>query len=166
MANSNEENLRFFIGSEWKDIHHSRIQEWSALGIIAAAHIGLIQILKIIGDIPDTRLLILYLIPFFTLLALLFCLLGIIMVCRHRTLMTIKLNWIYEAEYKLGLIKTKEQPDGIIPEIARMKNHSKWNNLTWPRKFSTSWIMAMIYLVFGILDFITFAYSIAILLMK
>jgi len=117
-------------------------------------------------EIPDTRMLTIYLLPVFALLALLFCYLGTNKVCRHRTLMMIKLNWIYEAENKLGLIRTKEQPDGIIPEIARMKNHSKLNNLTWPRKYSTSWIMAMLYLVCGILDFTTFAFTIALLLMN
>ena len=170
-------DYRLLIETEWKDIHHSRIQEWSALGIIAAIHLGLIQLLKFISDPQISGVLneIPTLICCF--IATLFAVIGVLMVCRHRRLMWIKLNWIYEAEEKLGLIKTEENQDGIIPNDYRMKKYSKkynkiienqkdkqnqisndndktiWNKLMWPRKLSTSWLMAMIYILLGIIDF-------------
>lgn len=153
------ENYRFFIENEWKDIHHSRIQEWSALGLISGIHIGLIQLLKLINETDFFKNLIDFLTPICCIIALVFSVIGILMVCRHRRLMWIKLNWIFEAEEKLGLIKDSENPDGIIPSSYRMKKYSPdiykehinkenelesesvsnnykktiWNKLMWPR---------------------------------
>ena len=172
-----EINYRFLIETEWKDIHHSRIQEWSALGIIAATHIGLIQLLRFVSDLEISGISVKILISIFCLIAILFAFIGILMVCRHRRLMWIKLNWIYEAEEKLGLIKTDDNKNGIIPKGYKMKKYSNkynkilknetnslpqtlendnktiWNKLMWPRKYSTSWLMAMIYILLGIIDF-------------
>ncbi len=189
MTAQNDENYRLLIESEWKDLHHSRIQEWSALGIIAAAHIGLVQFLKLINETEIGKTIINYLTPLCCIIALTFSVIGILMVCRHRRLMWVKLNWIYEAEDKLGLIKKSTNPSGIIPEVFKMKNDSKknndkhnkekesdnptdknnkskWNNLMWPRRLSTSWLMAMIYLVFGIIDFGILVSSIIMIIIK
>lgn len=189
MTTQNDENYRFFIESEWKDIHHSRIQEWSALGIIAAVHVGLLQLLKLFNETDIGKDIIYFLIPLCCIIALVFSLLGILMVCRHRRLMWIKLNWIYEAEDKLKLIKSTSNPDGIIPEDYRMKKYSNkyeediyeennsdhvsdnndnnlWNKLMWPRRLSTSWLIAMLYIIFGIVDFGIFISSIIILISK
>jgi len=38
------ENYRLLIEREWADLHHSRVQEWTALGVVAGAHLGLIQL--------------------------------------------------------------------------------------------------------------------------
>jgi len=186
MTKQTAENYRFFIQTEWNDIHHSRIQEWSALGIIAAIHIGLIQLLKLINETDFGKNLIDLLTPICCIIALLFSILGILMVCRHRRLMWIKLNWIFEAEEKLGLIKENENPNGIIPSSYRMKKYSSdkykehvnkekesesvsdsnnyeksiWNKLMWPRRLSTSWLMAMLYIIFGIIDSVILIFSI------
>lgn len=170
-------DYRLLIETEWKDIHHSRIQEWSALGIIAAIHLGLIQLLKFIADFQTSSLLNIILTLIFCIIAILFAVIGVLMVCRHRRLMWIKLNWIYEAEEKLELVKTEENQNGIIPNDYRMKKYSNkyysmlkneinkqsqisnddnkiiWNKLMWPRRLSTSWLMVMIYLLLGIIDF-------------
>jgi len=185
MTTQNAENYRFFIETEWKDIHHSRIQEWSALGLIAAIHIGLIQLLKLINETDFGKNQLDFLTPIFCIIALVFSILGILMVCRHRRLMWIKLNWIFEAEEKLGLIKDSKNPNGIIPESYRMKKYSSneykelinkekelesesdsnnykktiWNKLMWPRRLSTSWLMAMIYIIFGIINSMILIFS-------
>jgi hypothetical protein len=183
--NNMDENYRFFIENEWKDIHHSRIQEWSALGLIAAIHIGLVQLLKLLNETNSYEIQIDFLIPICCFIALIFSSFGVLMVCRHRRLMWIKLNWIFEAEEKLGLIKNSDNPNGIIPEDYRMKKYSKvdyemqinkekvsnskktiWNKLMWPRRLSTSWLMVMLYIIFGIIDFGIGIYSIVYIVIK
>ena len=108
-----------FIQNEWADIHHSRMQEWSALGAVTGVHLALTQIPKVLKEIsiPIEPLTIWIITPFF---GLLFAVVGILVTCRHRRLMFIKLNWIYQAEEKIGLIKCAENPAGIIPAIAQM----------------------------------------------
>jgi hypothetical protein len=32
-----------FLQNEWADLHHSRVQEWTALGVVAGVHLGLAQ---------------------------------------------------------------------------------------------------------------------------
>ena len=184
MTIAKESDYRLLIETEWKDIHHSRIQEWSALGIIAGTHLGLFQLMKFIADIQSNWLTFISSV-ILCIIAILFAVIGILMVCRHRRLMWIKLNWIYEAEEKLGLIKTVENQNGIIPNDYKMKKYSKkynrileneknkqlqmskdnnkaiWNKLMWPRKLSTSWLMAMIYILLGIIDFGFLAFSIS-----
>jgi hypothetical protein len=95
--------------------------------------------------------------------------------------MWIKLNWIFEAEEKLRLIKTQDNPNGIIPEDYKMlkSNHYKevleeelkkniesdldpnqitkstksvWNKLMWPRFLSTSWLLVALYFLLGVID--------------
>jgi hypothetical protein len=176
IAMPERQDYRLLIETEWKDIHHSRIQEWSALGIITAAQLGLIQLLKFIYDSQITSSLIEIFTPICCIIAILFSIIGILMVCRHRRLMWIKLNWIYESEQKLGLIKTEGNQHGIIPIGYKMKKISRgyneiledeknsvskiitednktiWNKLMWPRKLSTSWLMIMIYILLGTID--------------
>jgi hypothetical protein len=180
MEQTMNENYKLLIETEWKDVHHSRIQEWSALGVIAAAHIGLIQLLNFIHSLIKTGNLYPYLVFVCCLIALLFCVIGILMTCRHRRLMWIKLNWIFEAEEKLRLIKTQDNPNGIIPEDYKMlkSNHYKevleelkkniesdldpnqitkstksvWNKLMWPRFLSTSWLLVALYFLLGVID--------------
>lgn len=172
-----EENYKFLIETEWKDIHHSRLQEWSALGVIAAIHVGLIQTIKLINTIGENEKLLSYFSIAACLIALLFCLIGVLMTCRHRRLMWIKTNWIFEAEDKLGLVKKSNDDKGIIPEdymkvksvkyneiIKReakkndkskfciFKRASIWNRLMWPRSLSTSWIIIMFYFLLSIID--------------
>lgn len=46
----NPEDYRLIVEREWADIHHSRIQEWAVLGIVTGAHLGLIQLAKIVKE--------------------------------------------------------------------------------------------------------------------
>ena len=170
MPTPSEESYRFLIENEWRDIHHSRIQEWSALGLIAAAHAGLFAFVDKIKSEPATYLYHINLIYVCSIIDISFALLGLILVCRHRRLMWLKLNWIFDANDKLGLIKKSANPNGIIPEnywkqkyrdsYLEFLNKPKvnWNKLKMPRPFSTSGLMAMLYIILGIIDvFILFS---------
>jgi len=42
-----DESLISFVHNEWTDIHHSRVQEWTALGVVAGIHLGLAQAINL-----------------------------------------------------------------------------------------------------------------------
>ena len=144
------EDYRLLIEREWADLHHSRILEWTVLGVVAGAHLGLIQLAGIAADtstlVTPHRLAILS-----GSIAIIFSILGALMTCRHRQLMTVKLGWIYQAEKHLGLIKTADNPRGIIPEDAEM-TASTWKGLALPRLLSSSGLIFSFYIVLLIID--------------
>lgn len=152
------EDYRLLIEREWADLHHSRVQEWTALGVVTGAHLGLIQIVKIAHEasipVSASTLVILA-----SIIGALFSILGALMTCRHRQLMKIKLGWIYEAEEHLGLIKTKGNENGIIPEDDKMKVQHEWKGLALPRLLSTSGLMLFFYLILLIIDSVIFLMS-------
>ena len=115
------DDYRLLIEREWADLHHSRVQEWTAVGVVTGAHLGLVQLVKIAKETSisvSTPTLII----FASIIGALLSIIRVLMTCRHRQLMKVKLGWIYEAEEHLGLIKTKENKGkGIIPEDAKMK---------------------------------------------
>ncbi len=145
------ESYRLLIEREWADLHHSRVQEWTALGIVAGAHLGLIQLANFaindkIGVSPQN------IVFFACILGIILSIIGALMTCRHRRLMQIKLNWIYQAELQLGLIKTNENPDGIIPSDAAVQSNIKWRGLSLPRLLSTSGLILCFYAMFLFID--------------
>lgn len=146
-----EEAYRTLMQNEWADLHHSRVQEWSALGVVTGAHLALTQIPKILGDIalPMAPSVIMAIACLF---GLVFAIVGGLVTCRHRRLMYIKLNWIYEAEDKLGLIKNQLNPSGVVPEIAQMRPAKQWKGLMWPRLLSTSGLILLFYFLFCLID--------------
>jgi hypothetical protein len=142
---------RLLIEREWADIHHSRVQEWTALGVVAGAHLGLIQLGNFAigkgialssGAIVNTAAII----------GIVFSIIGGLLTCRHRRLMQVKLGWIYRAELHLGLVKTNEDADGIIPCSAEMRSKREWRGLSFPRLLSTSFLIFCFYCVFFLLD--------------
>ncbi len=145
------DSYRMLVEREWADLHHSRVQEWTALGVVTGAHVGLLQLFAFVHDkaLP---------VAFSTLallggaLAAAFAVFGLLMTLRHRQLMSVKLGWIYAAEEQLGLIKTDTNTQGIIPEHAEMKRTIQWKGLGIPRAFSTSWLLACFYVLFLIVD--------------
>ena len=148
----NPEDYRLIVEREWADLHHSRIQEWTALGVVTGAHLGLIQLVKLAKEasiIISTPTLVI----FASIIGALFSILGALMTCRHRQLMKIKLGWIYEAEEHLGLIKTPgNEKQGIIPEDSKMKATLEWKSLSFPRIFSTSGIILCFYITLLLID--------------
>ena len=143
------EDYRLLIEREWADLHHSRIQEWTALGVVTGAHIGLIQLVKFATD-ASVNVELSTLAVLAGLLAVIFCVLGALMTCRHRQLMRVKLGWIYQAENHLGLIQTTANPKGVIPENALMVKQLEWRALAIPRLLATSGVILSFY---GVLFF-------------
>jgi hypothetical protein len=81
--------------------------------------------------------------------------------------MSEKLNWIFEAEDRLGLIKRRvdsirpRNDEVIIPLNAKMENKTEnstksstriWDKLLWPRFLSTSWLIIAFYFLLGVID--------------
>jgi hypothetical protein len=145
------EDYRLLIEREWADLHHARAQEWTALGVVTGAHLGLIQLVGLAegASLPLGRGV---LVVIAGVLAAIFCILGGLMTCRHRQLMKVKLGWIYHAERHIGLIKTKDNPNGIIPENAKMENPVEWRGLALPRLLSTSGLILSFYAVLLLVD--------------
>ena len=152
------EDYRLLIEREWADIHHSRIQEWTALGVVAGAHLGLIQLANLAIDAKD-GISIAAIKTVAVVIGAVLSILGALMTCRHRQLMRIKLGWIYDAELKLGLIKSATNPDGVIPENAQMLASVEWWGLSLPRPLSTSGLILWLYIVFLLLDFVVIAWK-------
>jgi hypothetical protein len=145
------EDYKLLIEREWADLHHSRVQEWTALGVVMGTHLGLIQLVKFAIDagVPvQTSTLI----GGASVIGAVFALLGALMTCRHRQLMKIKLGWIYEAEHNLGLIKTEANSGGVIPERAKMSVPVEWRGLALPRLLSTGGLMLCFYVLLLAID--------------
>ena len=145
------EDYRLIIEREWTDLHHSRVQEWTALGVVAGAHLGLIQLASFAIN-GKTGLDPGVVVNIAGVLGAVFSVIGALMTCRHRKLMQVKLGWIYQAELQLGLIKTEENPSGVIPSSAEMQSEVEWRGLSLPRLLSTSGLILCFYVMFFLLD--------------
>lgn len=155
------EDYRMLVEREWADLHHSRIQEWSALGVVAGTHIGLVQLVNLAADANVTaNIPIIAVLAGF--LAAIFSVLGALMTCRHRHLMTVKLGWIYQAEHHLGLVKTGANPTGVIPENAKMMASIEWRSLALPRLLSSSGIILSFYVVLFVIDVVVVFFSVSL----
>lgn len=155
------EDYRLFIEREWADLHHSRVQEWTALGVVVGAHVGILQLLNLTQEATVS-------VPFWIrmsvgcLVGILFSIVGILVTCRHRRLMQVKLAWIFQAEDRLGLIKRADCQGGIVPESALSREKLDRRGISWPRFLSTSWLICCFYLllaVFDLLGVVVFAIS-------
>ncbi len=140
-----------FIETEWRDIHHSRIQEWSALGVVTGAHFALTQLPKLMTD-AKVAVNIKTISTLGIVLAIMFAVLGALLTCRHRRLMQVKLGWIFEAEEKLGIVKVEGAKYGVIPVSARMPTAPDWIGLSLPRLLSTSGLIFLFYVLFVVFD--------------
>jgi len=149
--NDMKEALIALIENEWRDIHHSRLQEWSALGVVTGVHIALTQIPKLLVDTHFKVNPHVFAVTGLIASAL-FAVVGMLLTFRHRRLMQIKLNWIYEAEANLGLIKTDQSPFGVIPLQAQMSPTRQWRGLALPRLLSTSGLIALFYAILILVD--------------
>jgi hypothetical protein len=136
---------------EWKDLHHSRIQEWSALGVVAGVHLALTQMPKFLketgGLLPGLPTAIIG-----CLIGIGFVVIGALLTCRHRRFMQIMLKWIFDAESKLGLVKSDDNPIGVIPPWAELHSGLGWRGLSLPRLLSTSGLILFLYGLFIIID--------------
>lgn len=144
-------DYREFLEREWTDLHHSRVQEWTALGVVTGAHLGLLQLVLLVRDfsLPVSLFLI---VAGAAALGILFATLGILMTLRHRRLMAIKIRWIYRAEDALGLVEGEQSPGGIVPRNPAFDEPVRWAGLMLPRFLSTSWLILSFYLLLWLLD--------------
>ena len=70
--------------------------------------------------------------------------------------MKVKLNWIYQAEERLGLIKTSSH-DGIVPHDEALTAAKSWKGLAFPRPLSTSGLTVDFYALLVAVDLIAIA---------
>jgi len=148
LGNLTPESCGTLIANEWADLRHSRMQEWSALGVVTGAHLAMTQIPKVLDmDSFSAGLGI-----GCSIFLLVFAVIGMVIVCRHRRLMCTKLNWIYEAEERMGLIKSADNPKGILNPNVRMDATGEWQGLMLPRKYSVSWMLLIYFILFAVLD--------------
>ena len=95
------DDYRLVITDAWQDIHHSRVQEWSSLGVVIAIHVAIIQLLDFLNNDANNFKVTMIIAG---LIGVMFAIIGIGITNRHRILMIKKMNWITLAEYKLGLL--------------------------------------------------------------
>lgn len=150
-------NYIMLIQNSWKDIHHSRIQEWSALGVVTGAHLGIATMLHYLSDIPYVKEEIgaevfLWIITSGFTLSFLFAIVGGLLTMRHRTLMKAKLKWIEKSELIIGLIKEGDDDEYGVITPDNSDTDIRWRELTLPRLTSTSGLIFIFYCLFGILD--------------
>ena len=87
----NDSSAIEYIKLQWDDIHHSRLQDWSYIGVIAGVLYAIVNIQK-----PDLRIGL-------SLLGLLSSVLGDSMAWQHYQIFIDKLIVIEKMEYKLGI---------------------------------------------------------------
>ena len=100
------DDYHLLIQDSWKDIFHSRVQEWSALGVVVGAHIGILELMRIAHGVSQFR----FLAVCGCIFGFMFTAFGGLITMRHRRLMMVKLFWISVAENKFGLIQTEGKP--------------------------------------------------------
>ena len=153
-------SLVSFMQIEWADLHHSRLQEWTALGVVAGVHLGLAQVVNLaVGKYP--LLTLSGLTVGAATIGAAFAFLGILITFRHRHLMKVKLNWIFQAEEKLGLIKDEGNPDGIIPREESPTTAYPWKGLSAPRPLCTGGLMVGLYILLILIDALAVAFALA-----
>jgi hypothetical protein len=145
-SNDKSENYRFIVDSTWKDIHHSRNQDWTSLGVVFGAHIGIFQLINYFTDkISSQSVGIYYVLG--GLVGIILSVIGALIAYRHRDLSKIKIDWIREAEDRIGLLKTEKNPFGVVD----------------PKKYkgiSNSWLIITIYVLFALIDLTIIAFFI------
>ena len=148
-----DETLRHFIGTEWADLHHSRIQEWSALGVVAGLHVAFLEVLRIVEPWKNSDHGPLWVVAAWVVIFS--AVNGILMTCRHRHLFEKKIGWIRKAETRLGLIqKKKGDPEIMGPGTGKYGFSLRWDwaQLALPRFLSTSFFILLFYLFFIAMD--------------
>jgi hypothetical protein len=94
------ESIYSFLEYTWKDIHHSRLQNWTGITIVTTFHIGILKLTEYFLDnkaFNETLKITLF------TFGSLFCLIGFLITRVHQKQLYKKLGWIKAAEEKLGL---------------------------------------------------------------
>ena len=94
-----QETLKHYIDYTWKDIHHSRLQNWTGITVVTAFHIGIFKVVEFLyeNSFLNTKSKIVI----FSFGAL-FCAIGYLITFLHQKQMYERLGRIKRAEQMLG----------------------------------------------------------------
>jgi hypothetical protein len=101
MTSKSEESTRHFIDYTWKDIHHSRLQNWTGITVVTAFHIGILKIIDLLRVNNHLMCINRILLGF----GAAFCLIGFLITRIHQQQLYKKLDWIINAEKSLKTIR-------------------------------------------------------------
>ena len=156
------EDYRMLIENAWKDLHHSRLQEWSSLVVVAGVHLAAIQIVRYSDELKNL-ISVQYLSTTAFAIGTFFALIGAAITCRHRKIMSTKMSWIKDAEKKLGLMKP-EQNNDAEEKLDLMKPEQNNYGIINPKDVkvpsirprfgSVSFFILMFYVIFVIVDMV------------
>jgi hypothetical protein len=168
MPAPNGNDYRVFLEREWADFHHSRMQEWTALGVIIGIHFGIVQLLDLARSESSGRAPT-EIVVAGALVGIVFAVLGSLVTCRHERLKKIKLNWIGRAEYFRGLMREKKGEPAMLskgnpnPRIVPFRDgiwqDVPWRGLSVPAALSTSGLILAFYALLVLVD-VSLAYII------
>lgn len=153
------DTLLKLIEYEWKDQHHSRIQEWSALGVVTGAHVALTQLPKIFID-SGTATPSPSVIQAGLSCCIIFTIVGFLITCRHRYLHDKGRDWIKELTASLSFNSKQPQINFLHRPFPEVLVRPDMNGLKFPRRLSTGWMILVFYVLFLVAD-ITCLYAIA-----
>ena len=145
-------DLRLLIKTTWADVHHSRIQEWSALGVVTGSHFGLFSLMRFLHELSQKGgIAFATTLPWVSLLGVAFCVLGALFTFRVRELITLQMGWIRDCEERLGLIG---KPGSVIgsPEGLRGGRLLVKDYLRLPPLLSGSGLIFLFYVVLALSD--------------
>ena len=146
------EDYRMLIENAWKDLHHSRLQEWSSLVVVTGVHWAAIQILEYSNEIDKLNLFsIRHVLATAFAIGTLFALFGAAITCRHRKIMSTKMKWITDSEFKLGLMKDDKQDEKQNEKGIIISKDVKIPSL-WPQVGSVSFFILVFYGILVIVD--------------
>ena len=157
---ASKKDYRLFIEQAWKDIHHSRVQEWSALGLVITLHYSIITITMILINKKQYNITSMeYIVLSAPIVNIIYAIIGILITMKHRTIMNRKIAAIKHAECKIGLIKSKDNMYDIINPIENMRAEKIiLNAFTIPGYKSVSGLLVMAYSMLIILDILCILY--------
>jgi len=148
---------RHFIDYIYKDIHHSRLQNWTGITVVTAFHVGIFKIVQFLIENDfnafNYKLLL--------ILGALSCWIGFFIAQIHQTQMNKKLKSIKEAEkyLKTNVFFSHKTKNGGQEAECNLKNASRWNKIKaclkefWKRYFKGAGsLMSFFYLLLFVAD--------------
>jgi hypothetical protein len=119
------ESLYKFLDYTWKDIHHSRLQNWTGITVVSAFHFG---IFKSIEYLLNKNLFSQNIKITMFIFGALFCLLGFLITRKHQSQLYDKLDWIRESEKKLKIDKINYNSNKVSNhELKGIRNFFRCN---------------------------------------
>lgn len=143
-----DESTRHYIEYTWKDIHHSRLQNWTAITVVTAFHIGILKIIEFyMNDQPRIDLFILML-----TFGALFCLVGFLITRKHQNQLYKGLKSIRMAQIQLGTNSFRN--DRSKSEQKKLDNEKSLKSLLKKNFWTAGAFLSYYFLLLLILDII------------